>query len=134
ILPLQFFPCHALLQLGRMKRHTLIRDHPKCTGVAFGSTAREKTARRATGAGRDRPDSGIEPMVPVATCCEPTFRGTDVTEYWIGLPHQSALMLAARITLPHFSVSSTMNIPSSAGERGTSSSPDRQAAPVSWRP
>src|SRR5215475_3195294 len=34
---------HALLQLGRTKRHTPFRDHPKCTGVAFGSTAREKT-------------------------------------------------------------------------------------------
>src|SRR5215471_11978288 len=28
----------------------------------------------------------------------------------------SALMLAARITLPHFSVYSTMNLPNSAGE------------------
>ena len=28
----------------------------------------------------------------------------------------SALMLAARITLPHFSFSSTMNLPNSAGE------------------
>ena len=28
----------------------------------------------------------------------------------------SALMLAARITLPHFSVSSAMNLPKSAGE------------------
>src|SRR5262249_2930192 len=44
VLPLQFFPCHALLQLGGTKRHPLIRDHPKssrmvCTGLAFGSTA-----------------------------------------------------------------------------------------------
>jgi hypothetical protein len=79
ILPLQFFPRHALLQLGRTKRHTLIRDHAKssrmvCTGVAFGSTAREKTGGEPP-AGLDRPDSGhkFEPMVPVATCDEPTF-------------------------------------------------------------
>ena len=31
---------------------------------------------------------------------------------------QSGLMLAARITLPHFSVSSTMNLPNSAGVIG----------------
>src|SRR5262249_53016736 len=33
-----------------------------------------------------------------------------------GLPHQSALMFAARITLPHFSVSSAMSLLKSAGE------------------
>src|SRR5262245_23596701 len=46
----------------------------------------------------------------------PRFRGTGVTEHWIGLPHQSALMLRARMTLPHFSVSSAMSLPKSAGE------------------
>src|SRR5262249_13907299 len=76
VLPLQFFPCHALLQLGRTKRHTLIRDQTMvCTGLAFGSTAPEKTARRARGAGPGSPDSGrkFKPMVPVATRDEPTF-------------------------------------------------------------
>src|SRR5262249_10906873 len=34
----------------------------------------------------------------------------------LGLPGQSALMLAARITLPHLSVSSAMSLPKSAGE------------------
>jgi hypothetical protein len=41
-------------------------------------------------------------------------------EYWFGLPRQSGLMLAARITLLHFSVSSPMSFPKSsrgAGER-----------------
>jgi hypothetical protein len=27
-IPVQFFLCHALLQLGRTQRHTLVRDHP----------------------------------------------------------------------------------------------------------
>src|SRR5262249_46216691 len=44
------------------------------------------------------------------------FRGTGVTEHWIGLPHQSALMLRARMTLPHFSVSSVMSLLKSPGE------------------
>src|SRR5262249_36976736 len=35
----------------------------------------------------------------------------------------SALMLAARITLPHFSVSSAMNLPKSAGEPGSTVPP-----------
>jgi hypothetical protein len=47
---------------------------------------------------------------------ERAIRGTGVTEHWIGLPHQSALMLRVRMTLPHFSVSSAMNLPKSAGE------------------
>src|SRR5215510_7299507 len=66
----------VLLQLGRTKRHTLIRDQTMvCTGLAFGSTAPEKTARRASGAGPGSPDSGrnFKPMVPVATRDEPTF-------------------------------------------------------------
>src|SRR5215472_15806453 len=36
---------------------------------------------------------------------------------------QSALMLAARITLPHFSVSSAMSLPKSAGELGSTVPP-----------
>jgi hypothetical protein len=35
------------------------------------------------------------------------------------LPLHAGLMLAARITLPHFSVSSAMNLPKSAGEPGS---------------
>jgi hypothetical protein len=35
----------------------------------------------------------------------------------------SGLMLAARITLPHFSVSSAMNLPNSAGVIGVGSTP-----------
>src|SRR5436190_21311185 len=49
-------------------------------------------------------------------------------EFGSGLPRQSALMLAARITLPHFSVSSAMNLPKSAGE------PANTAPPRSVRP
>ena len=55
------------------------------------------------------------------------IRRTGVTEYWIGLPHQSALMLRARMTLPHFSVSSAMSLPKSAGE-SASTSPPRSAS------
>jgi hypothetical protein len=51
------------------------------------------------------------------------IRLTAVMEYWIGLPHQSALMLAARITLPHFSVSSAISLPKSAGEPGNVHAP-----------
>src|SRR6266852_5570081 len=45
------------------------------------------------------------------------FRGTDVTEYRPVITHPG-LMLAARITLPHFSISSAMCLPNSAGELG----------------
>src|SRR5262245_5375987 len=84
---------------------------------------------------RDKVTSSIKPLVPwtgqrsrLSILTEPhdelvpfhsivaAVRGTDVTKYWIGLPRQSALMLAARTTLPHFSVSSAMSLPKSAGE------------------
>ena len=42
---------------------------------------------------------------------------------------QSALMLAARITLPHFSVSSAMSFPKSAGDPEAPCRRSRQAAP-----
>src|SRR5258708_34269591 len=51
----------------------------------------------------------------------------NVMEYWIGLLHQSALMFAARTTLPHFSVSSAMSLPKSAGEPA-SAVPPRSAS------
>src|SRR5262245_35549160 len=51
------------------------------------------------------------------------FAERDVMEYLIGLPHQSALMFAARITLAHFSVSSAMCLPKSAGEPGSTVPP-----------
>src|SRR5262245_43526983 len=47
------------------------------------------------------------------------IRGTGVTEYWIGFSRQSALMFAARITLPHFSVSSAISLPNWAGDPGS---------------
>src|SRR5262245_43277147 len=40
-----------------------------------------------------------------------------------GLPRQSALMLAARITLRHFSVSSAISLPKSEGETASTSPP-----------
>src|SRR5438105_1356032 len=49
----------------------------------------------------------------------------------------SALMLAARASLPHFSVSSLMNLPNSAGELGSAvppSSASRVFIPGSTRP
>src|SRR5258707_843889 len=45
------------------------------------------------------------------------IRRTEFMEYLDGQSH-SGLMLFARITLPHFSVSSAMNLPKSAGEPG----------------
>src|SRR5262249_7279988 len=70
----------VLLQLGRTKRHTLILDQAMvCTGLAFGSTAPEKTARRASGAGPDRRKRGrkFKPMVPVAGAMSRHFRRTE---------------------------------------------------------
>src|SRR5262249_2467559 len=59
-----------------------------------------------------------------------------------GPPRQSGLMLPARITLPHFSVSSAMSLPKSAGEPASALPPDSairalilgsaRAALVSW--
>jgi hypothetical protein len=39
-----------------------------------------------------------------------------VPRVWSEIIPQSGLMFAARITLPHFSVSSSMNVPNSLGE------------------
>ena len=44
-------------------------------------------------------------------------------------PAYSTLILAARITLPHFSVSAAMNFPKSAGDSEVGYRPSRQAAP-----
>jgi hypothetical protein len=43
-------------------------------------------------------------------------RERDVMEYWTAVVDHSGLMLAARITLAHFSMSSAMSLPKSAGE------------------
>jgi hypothetical protein len=40
-----------------------------------------------------------------------------------GLPRQSALILAARITLPHFSASAAMSLPKAAGEPASTAPP-----------
>jgi hypothetical protein len=54
----------------------------------------------------------------------PVIAAIRLTEYWIGLLRQSALMLAARITLPHFSVSSAISLPKLAGEPGSAATPN----------
>jgi hypothetical protein len=49
----------------------------------------------------------------------PLIRVTHVTKYFlIARPAHSALMFAARITLAHLSVNSTMNLPKSVGVIG----------------
>src|SRR5499426_1987620 len=55
-------------------------------------------------------------------------RRTEFMEYLDG-PDHSGLMLAARMTLPHFSVSSAMSLPNSPGE-SASTSPPRSASRV----
>ena len=42
--------------------------------------------------------------------------------------YQSGLILAVRITLPHFSVSSPISFPKSAGEPASRGAPSRQVA------
>src|SRR6478609_10127151 len=53
----------------------------------------------------------------------PAYAYRDVMEYRLRNARYSGLMLAARITLPHFSVSSAMNFPSSAGVIGIGTAP-----------
>src|SRR5262245_9074644 len=58
---------------------------------------------------------------------ESDIRGTGFMEY--GPDDHSGLILAARITWPHFSVSAAINLPKSAGE-SASTSPPRSASRV----
>src|SRR5262249_61375280 len=65
------------------------------------------------------------PLAPQQTACyfvrangHPTFAERVLRNIGSGLPRQSGLMLAARITLPHFSVSSATSFPNSAGVIG----------------
>src|SRR5262249_41871049 len=58
------------------------------------------------------------------SCHEPTFsRNGYYGIFESGLPCQSGLMLAVRITLAHFSVSSAMNLPKSAGDPANTATP-----------
>src|SRR5262249_21784254 len=59
------------------------------------------------------------------------FAERDVMEYRRRAEHYSALMLADLITLPHFSVSSAMNLPKSAGEPGSGQAPISASLPLS---
>src|SRR5215471_861645 len=63
------------------------------------------------------------------------FRRTDNMESLPDLRprlHPSGLMLAARITLPHFSVSSAMSLPNSAGVIGVGSTPTSKSRAFSF--
>src|SRR5262245_10792549 len=57
------------------------------------------------------------------------FRYRGVTEH--PAAHYSGLILAARITLPHFSVSSAINLPKSAGESASTSPPSSASRALS---
>src|SRR5262249_30902178 len=54
----------------------------------------------------------------ITITCRPAIRGTGFMEYRV----HSGLMFAARITLPHFSVSSAMSFPNSVGIIGIGTS------------
>src|SRR5262249_56578252 len=85
--------------------------NPLCRGRAHGA--------RITASGRLRARLGLRDGWH-------RIRISGVTEYWIELPRQSALMLDARITLPHLPVSSAINLPKSRGE-SASTVPPRSA-------
>src|SRR5215471_772235 len=99
---------------------------PRFTVKSASGQQRQRRTRRTTAARPGRPDSGhkFKPMVPVATYYEPTFSpngcygifGQDRADH-------SALILADRITLAHFSVSSAMSLPKSAGDIGIGTPP-----------
>jgi len=100
-------------------------------------------------AGADCKGQNLKAVTVVPACvCDPKAhgltmavgRGTGFMEY--DRMGYSGLMLAARITLPHFSVSSAMSLPKSAGEPASVLPPDSairalilesaRAALVSW--
>src|SRR5262249_53540299 len=56
-------------------------------------------------------------------CCPQSGSRNGIYGTWTGARPYSALMLAARITLAHFSVSSAMSLPNSAGELATTPPP-----------
>ena len=75
-----------------------------------------------------------EADIPIISCRRaPAIRRTDI--YGMSGRNRgdhSALMPANLTTLPHFSVSSAMSLPKSAGEPRSTCRPGRQAAPLSW--
>jgi len=58
----------------------------------------------------------FQPMVPVATCDEPTFSPNGIGIYGMSIVGHSGLIPANFTTLAHFSMSSAMNLPKPAGE------------------
>src|SRR5262245_7990671 len=95
------------------------RFHP--LGVKGSKAQKERMFFRCP---RKRP--GIGQHHYSITSSAPAIRRTGVSEYWIELPRQSALMLDARVTLPHLPVSSAINLPKSPGE-SASTVPPRSA-------
>src|SRR5262245_48113167 len=68
----------------------------------------------------------LQHNLPLADACSPCSRNEIYGISTADRPH-SALMLRARMTLPHFSVSSAMSLPKSAGEPA-STVPPRSAS------
>src|SRR5262249_20763282 len=75
--------------------------------------------------GTQMPQGGHPPHHSITS--SPIFAERDVMEYLAGMLLHSGLMFAERITLPHFSVSSAISLPKSAGEP-TSGVPPRSAS------
>src|SRR5260221_5005792 len=68
------------------------------------------------------------PTAVIGAACAPTrFADRNVMEYWPD--DHSGLILAARITLPHFSLSSAINFPKSAGEAASAVPPRLASRP-----
>src|SRR5215470_11245938 len=98
--------------------------------AGFGFRSREARSWRTVEVGRvfiNRDCSAFAPRCPVLTpsgrISTPRFVERDVMEFPAGFLH-CALMPANLITLAHFSVSSAMSLPKSAGEPGFGTLPN----------
>jgi hypothetical protein len=63
-------------------------------------------------------DGKYDVLEAVPSSIRSVFAYRALRKIWLGRADHSALMLRARMTLPHFSVSSTMSLPKAAGEPG----------------
>ena len=86
--------------------------------VAKSRIAQHQQSVAGEPAEHDRSESGrkFKPMVPVATCDEPTFSRNGIGIYGMSIVGHSGLMPANFTTLAHFSMSSAMNLPKPADE------------------
>src|SRR5262249_33513138 len=75
------------------------------------------------------PDAHASVSSPAAAAA---IRRTGFMERHLGLPDHSGLMLAARITLPHFSVSAATKLPKSEGEPAITVPPRSASRALSW--